>query len=230
MCDTNVEQLTYGKNLHCLSSTLQPNFLSFLCSPSPGFHFPHPITFSNMTSSPITPQRDAPAKNISCFQIPQALSVLPLTDLFAPLNVVDHTLLLETWPSLVPDSSGLVSLLALWYLILKHLGSIVFLDWTFDHYFSVGLGPRSSLFSLLSSQSILSTPVIVVAITGLTCVAPAHLISPISNHFVLPFGVPATLAFVKLLECSMYFPTSGTSYAIFLPGTSSSPLSTSSSF
>lgn len=199
-----------------------------LCSPSSGFHLPHPIIFSNMMSFPITPQWDALVKNISCFQIPQTLSVLPFTGLSALLDIIDHTLLLETWPSLVPDSSGLVSLLALWYLILKHLDSIVFLDWTFDHYCSVGLGPRSSLFCLLPSYSFLSTSVIVVAITGLTCVASTHLISLILNRFVLPFGVPAILTFLQLLEYTTCFPTSGPSHAIFLPGTSSSPLSTSS--
>lgn len=67
---------------------------------------------------PYHPNEIPLVKNISCLQIQWATSVLPLADLSALLDIVDHTLLLETWPSLVPDS-----LLALFSSCLSGLSS-----------------------------------------------------------------------------------------------------------
>lgn len=121
--------------------------ITFKCSS------PTLCNFSQYNVLPYHPNEIPLTKNIVSIQIQWAVSVLPLADLSALLDIVNHTLFLEnltfTGSSL---SHSFVSLLPLWSLIPKHLDSIIFLEQTFDGRNSVDLVCRSSsLLSLLCS-------------------------------------------------------------------------------
>lgn len=102
-CVTGEPSWLHTGKISTLSSTLQPNFLSSIHSLTLCPHLPLTVQLPSLWFPPHSLQGEAPCwEDIMC---PNPIgNHIPLCMLLsAPMDVTDHTLLLKTWLSLVPD-------------------------------------------------------------------------------------------------------------------------------